>query len=577
MYHYDLRAALQSEAGLGELTDAQEHIDAVLLIVQKMLFRVDTSRFAGFRLENLVSDESGFTFKWVSNAEESNCPRCGTVSAEKRRTYKTRILIDEPILGMPVMHCLRLSVFNCTHCAEMGGKHSFVETIGAICRAPYIKTTVNLDEKIVNDAIYQSANSLSNNYKGSINVSGGTILNRLKEAGGMVTEKNLTETSGVKVLSVDDNNARKGAPSSACTVAVDTERHIILAVARGADSGTAKKIFDRFPDAEMLSRDRDSAYAKAGNDCNLEQIADIFHLVVNAHTAVKEALSKGLDYNIYVKGGDGWVELPAEGNLPGAADTGAPVAVATLSDGDISLRAQLASLTAKQEAKYRTVVALLRLKDQGLGNKEIDNRLGITQSERIRLLCDAADVICGVEDKIDKYYASLGQGKYRQKTVGNNARPSSESIVEPYSETVMEMVESGHNHRSIHPVIKEMGYAGSANAIYQYILKKRRETGLDTPEAPDADAALPLPDGLPQRPPRISLQRATRTSVYKFVLHEASVRRGKDSDKPCDAADEAEPAAEATPNKASRFYSESVADIIMGKDESVQSKKKRKT
>ena len=577
MGHYDLRAALQSETGLGKLTDAQEYIDSVLLVVQKMLFCVDTSRFANFSLENLVSDESGFTFKWTSKAEESICPRCGTISREKRRIYKSRILIDEPILGKPVVHCLKLNVFDCQHCIEEGGSHSFVENISTICRSPYLKTTINLDEKIVNDAIYQSANGLANNYKGSINVSSGTILNRLKEAGGMVTEKNLTETSGVKVLSVDDNNARKGSPSTACTVVVDTERHIILAVARGADSGTAKKIFDRFPDAAMLSRDRDCAYAKAGKDCNLEQAADIFHLVVNAHTAVKEAISRGLDYNIYVKEGDGWVELPAEGNLPEAAKIGASAEVTTLSDDDISLRVRLASLTAKQEAKYRTVIELLRLHDQGLSSKEIENRLDIIQSVRIRLFSDASEVICGVEDKIDAYYANLGKGKYQQNIVGKKAKPSSESIVEPYSGTVMKMVEDGYNHRTIHPIIKEMGYTGSANAIYQYILKKKHEARQGVQPTPDA--VMPLPDGIPPRPPKVSLQRTTKTAVYKFVLHEASIRRREASGNSYGKADKTEPAvegAEIPQKKASAFYSESVADIIMGGNKEVQSKKKTK-
>ena len=579
MQYYNLRSVLRDETGLGEMTNAEEYIDEIIIVIQNMMFSIDANRYANFKLTNLVSNEGGYTFSWESKSEESICPRCGTKSNTKRHTYKTRILIDEPILGKPVMHCLKVNVYICTPCSENGDHRSFVEDISTICRRPNIKTTINLDEKIVNDAINRSANGLAKEYKETINISGETILNRLKEAGGMVTEKNLTDTNGVKILSVDDNNARKGAPSSAYTVVVDIERHIILVVAKGANSETAQKIFNRFPDAEKLSRDRDCAYAKAGKECKLEQIADIFHLVTNAHDAVKEAISKGLDYNIYVKEGEGWVKLPAEGVLPEPAEAGETISVTTLADDDITQRVHLASLSAKQEEKYRTVIELLRLHDQGLSSKEIDKRLGITRAVRVKLFSEAADVICGVEEKIDEYYANLGQRKCRQKTIGKNAKHSNNSIVEPYSEVVMTMVNEGHNHRTIHPVIKEMGFTGSSNAIYQYILKKRLEASPERTSTPDNNT--PPPNGIAPRPQRVSIQRTTKTAVYKFVLHEASVRREVEReaghnkpDLPADKPVPAEEAEKAPRKKGSAFYSEGIAEIIKGKEKTPSDEKK---
>jgi len=572
LHLYDLRSALK-ETGLGKMTGTDEYIDSIILVIQNMLFSVDAKKFENFKLINIVSNESGFTFTWESKSTSSTCPRCGTTSHTERHTYNKRIVIDEPILGMPVMHCLREKLYICQPCKESNGPESFVEDISDICRRPYIKTTTNLDEKIVNNAISQSANGLAEDYIGIIKISPGTILNRVKEAGGMVTEKNLTDTGGVKVLSVDDNNARKGSSSTANTVVVDIDRHIILLVAKGADSGLAKKIFERFPNAEKLSRDRASAYSKAGNECGLEQVADIFHLVSNAHDAVKEALSRGLDYNIYTKEGDGWVELPLSGQLPEAPDTADALLVTTLSDEDIALRVHLASLSARQEKKYRTVIELLRLHDQGLSSKEIDNRLGITRAGRIKLFSDAADVINGVEEKIDEHCANAGNRKTRQKTIGKRAKPSSESIVEPYGDVVMKMVGEGSNHRTIYPVIKEMGYAGSANAIYQYILKKRNE---DTPDIGCNEAVV---KGALPRPSRVSIQRVTKTAVYKFVLHEVAAGRGSgesgaprvetvDGIVPESALD-----AEHIHNNASAFYSDSVALIISGSKKEVRCKK----
>ena len=580
MQHFDLRSALFHETGLGKMTNANEYIDSILLVIKDLFFRIDTRKFEGFRLDNIVSSEGLLTFTWISNTEEAVCPRCGAVSEKHRHTYKTRVLIDEPILGMMVMHNIRLSVYICNDCIEAGDSQSFVEPISSICRGSHIKTTINLDEKIVNDAIYQSANSLSNNYSGTINVSAGTILNRLKEAGGIVTEDNLTKTKGVKILSVDDNNGRKGAPSSANTVVVDIERHIILVVAQGADSTTAKRIFDRFPEAETVSRDRDCAYSKAANDCNLDQVADIFHIVVNAHAAAKEALAKGMDYNIYLKQGDGWNDLTADGVIPELSSTDDSVTAGTLSDDDITLRVQLASLSPKQEMKYRRVIELLKLQDLGFGSKEINNRLGITTTVRIGLYGDAADVVNNVETRIDEYYARKGGSKFRQKFMSSNARPSHESIVEPYSDTVMKMAEEGLNHRKIHPVIKEMGYTGSLNTVYQYILKKRAESGIDY--ISDTADDTTMPEGVPQRPPRISLQRVTRTAVYKFVLHEASEKREKANmtaeTAPTPSEIKSAPAKESTtPTKVtSPFYSEMVTEIIYGKEKEAQDVKKNK-
>ena len=371
MQYYNLRSALLDETGIGEMTNAEEYLDRVLLVIQNMLFSIDVSKFANFQLKNLVSNEGGFTFSWESVSTSSPCPRCGEISHTERHTYKSRIVIDEPIIGLPVMHYLREKLFICQNCKGNGGSGGFVEDISRICRKPYLKTTSNLDEKIVNDGINRSANGLANDYLGSIKISAGTIMNRVKEAGGMVTEKNLTDTGNVKVLSIDDNNARKGASSSANTVVVDIDRHIVLVVAKGADSELAKKIFDRFPNAEKLSRDRACAYSKAGNECGLEQVADIFHLVANAHDAVKEALSRGLDYNIYTKVGDGWIEMPISAPLPGMPDAVGTVAATTLADGDIALRVYLASLSERQERKYRMAIELLRLNDQGLSSTPI--------------------------------------------------------------------------------------------------------------------------------------------------------------------------------------------------------------
>lgn len=90
--------------------------------------------------------------------------------------------------------------------------------------------------------------------------------------------------------------------------------------------------------------------------------------------------------------------------------------------------------------------------------------------------------------------------------------PSSESIVEPYKETVLAMFNEGKNHRNIHPVIQEQGYEGSKNAIYQYLIKYALENNIPYGRnqriiASEERTAVVAPP----RPPRISLERTPIT------------------------------------------------------------------
>jgi len=110
---------------------------------------------------------------------------------------------------------------------------------------------------------------------------------------------------------------------------------------------------------------------------------------------------------------------------------------------------------------------------------------------------------------------------------GDNIRPASESIVEPYRETVIAMWKAGGNHRTIFPVIVEQGYTGSKNAIYQYILKLgkeepkvlKRERIKEPPrkvwmDSFDKERAEELPS--------MSLESVPRDSIYKHILKTAS-------------------------------------------------------
>ncbi|MBT9141557.1 MAG: hypothetical protein DDT30_02157 [Dehalococcoidia bacterium] len=85
---------------------------------------------------------------------------------------------------------------------------------------------------------------------------------------------------------------------------------------------------------------------------------------------------------------------------------------------------------------------------------------------------------------------------------GPNVQSAKMSIVEPYRDTVIDMVKSGGNHRTIHPVIQNMGYSGSCNAIYQYILKLRKEHPEQFQHNPE------------ESPPELTIESYPRDKVY---------------------------------------------------------------
>jgi len=576
---YNLLVELSNPTIHGNLLQADETLRHIILVIKGLFFGIDCIPFKNFHLKNITLSEDGYTFFWASKSASSTCPRCHTVSNRKRGT-KTRMAIGEAILGKPVMHILKEVQFICETCKAEGNAKSFVEDISDICVRQQ-KTTKQLNEKIVNDGIFRSANGLAKDYSGMINISGGTILNRVKEAGALVTEKNLTDTDHVKILSVDDNNGRKGNSSTASTVIIDVENHIILAVVEGANSEKAEQVFKQFPKAEGLSRDRAGSYTKAGDSCNLEQYADIFHLVKNAHEAVNEALSKELPYNIYLREGEGWIDLPAPG-VPtmGTESVENTVFVTTLSVEDISHRIKLAQLSAKQEKKYRMTIELLQLLDQGLSTKEIRKRLDLTQKQQITLLRDAADVINGVEEKIDQCQEDMSR-VLQQKSQSENPSPSRKSIVTPYADTVMRMVQEGHTIKAIHHAIKEMGFEGAQSTIYQYIVKrKHEELAGEEPEGLTEDMQA---DSAIQRPPRVSMQRTTKTNVYKFVLHEVSEERKKQngcsveaiSPMPVTQPDETNITETSPQKRQNSFHSQEIANIIVGNEREEREKKKK--
>ncbi len=124
------------------------------------------------------------------------------------------------------------------------------------------------------------------------------------------------------------------------------------------------------------------------------------------------------------------------------------------------------------------------------------------------------------------------------------------------------MVKSGGNHRTIHPVIQNMGYSGSCNAIYQYILKLRKEH----PEQFQYNQE--------ESPPELTIESYPRDKVYSGILNEAAKSRPKNEA----AKKDTQIATKKASSKRSHSpFNKKVTDLILGpaKEDDEEKKEKR--
>jgi len=537
-------------------------------------------------LLDIKRDGNSLVLHWVSYSEEAVCSNCGTLSHRRSKMYFTRPIQDLPIAGMTVYHKVRGNRFLCDK-PECDVKN-FYEQFNEIAEKDAMLSG-RLKDFIIRYAIESSANAAPAALKQiGIIASRDTILRLIKKKGSAVVEQNL-QRDDVKVLSVDDINLRKGNSSTACSVFIDGETHRVLVIAQGATEKIAKRVMMQFPSAPMVSRDRGTAYAAAATNSGKIQVADGFHLVQNIHQVVKDVLYQEIPHDLFVREGNGWIRLVNSTSeeledISASDDSGCLVVCgsATLAEDDVEQRIRLAGLSTRQANKYRRTIKILELTESGLRTAEIAKKMSMKKQDVCNYRKKAPEIVKNVEMRIDEYYQlhAQRQWEYHQKTIAKKAKPSSESIVEPYKETVVAMFKEGKNHRNIYPVIKEQGYEGSKNAIYQYLIKYALENnisyGRNQRIIPPEER---IADGAPPRPPKISIKRTSRTSIYECLLNMVAAQREeikqaleeKDSTGSQKKTEKSAP--EERVNKSN--YADSVAEIVF--DSREKGKKLKKT
>ena len=499
-------------------------------------------------LENIERNDKEIVYYWRSTSTEAKCPHCET---ESNRyivgDYYEKRIQDIPQSEKAVFHSVRAKLFYCGNEKCETGK--FVER-----HYEFVDEHARKTQRFKKYCVERSLGCGCSEAEREIRAEGGIVSNDTigrytKEKSAEIIESHLTEHN-IKVLAIDDINLRKGDKTSACTVFIDQETHKILIIIRGTTKEAVKKVMELFPESEILSRDRATSYASAGLELGKLQVADRFHVITNAQTAVKDALMAKIPASIFIREGDGWISVNKEpmdngtkDKEPGGTDLGA--SFYHVPDEIIKERAKLAGLTPKKAQKYRDTMKLIELADKGLRTADIAKELCIPYKSVQALRRTAASTIMDVEKKIDEKIEKHSENKESEETIaqvpgeravktvgGGRNRNFSESIVEPYRETVTKLWQAGGNHRTIYPILQLEGYTGSKNAIYQYIIKLGKESPDEIARERKKDATgEDLENGFDlscaKNRSELSIKSVARNDIYKAILKEASIQREK--------------------------------------------------
>jgi len=244
-----------------------------------LLFRLP----AGMRLLTLTVLSSMLQVEAASCRKRSRCPSCQTLS-EHVHSYYTRTLTDAPCIGRRVLLKVRVRKFRCTN--DRCVQRIFAERFPDFVR-PKGRKTARATEQI-------HALGLALGGRGAqrlarllgISVSGQTVLRSVMREAPAPTSRD------VHVLGVDDFAFRRS--SRYGTLLMDLERRRVIDLLPDRTLDTLADWLQRHPDVRVVSRDRGGDYAAAARfgAPQAEQVADRFHLLLNAGEVVERYLTR---------------------------------------------------------------------------------------------------------------------------------------------------------------------------------------------------------------------------------------------------------------------------------------------
>lgn len=234
-------------------------------------------------VEEVVVDDAALAFAARTATREAACPGCGTVSARVHGGYRRR-MADLAIAGRRVVIDLAVRRFRC-RTAECG-RRTFVERVEGLTER-FARRTSSLRrmlERIALALAGRPAARLTRHL--SIPASANSLLRLVR---GLPDKQ--PETAP-RVMGVDDFAFKKGHVYG--TIILDVETGERVDVLPDRTSETLSAWLRDHPGAEIVCRDRASAYAEAVRTVcpDAAQVADRFHLWKNLCEAVEKCVAQ---------------------------------------------------------------------------------------------------------------------------------------------------------------------------------------------------------------------------------------------------------------------------------------------
>ncbi|MEU5927228.1 ISL3 family transposase, partial [Streptomyces antimycoticus] len=225
-----------------------------------------------------VSDSSGsLVVEAVSTARPGRCPDCRKQARRVHSSYQ-RTLTERPLGSRQVMVRLRVHRYFCDR--RSCSRRTFVQQVGGLTER-HRRSSVGLTDWLRAIAVELGGRPAAR------------LCHRLRLAAGRTRLLRLLKAPAVpdrapQVLGVDEFAFRKGCTYG--TVLVDVEAGRVVDVLPDRTSETFAAWLAGHPGAEIICRDRATAYTKAVKEAAPDalEVADRWHLLQNLSAAVEK-------------------------------------------------------------------------------------------------------------------------------------------------------------------------------------------------------------------------------------------------------------------------------------------------